>query len=688
MASPYAHSGSGGAGDAIGGGYPSGGSSLQLELRGSGGGIPPLSPLDANKRRWRGDGHGHGFSGLYGGGENGTSEYNKNEIEESGRPGYYGGEELDLSPTNLEVHAMASASASAAAAAVGPSYSPAGQCAGAGGATFFHGDDGLDLSPSKTEQEQMNMQQQRNMQQQPMNMQGELYRYTPPPLVNSSVSGSSYGTTTHSSEGSSGTNLGSTHRMTSTGRKRRYRNDDQQGPMQQQQRGVYPYQNHSGQSFFSRYDNEYDDHHRHSHPHSSSSALVTPPEEVSVPSPSSYEPTDGRFWSYAMGEYANPRSCHERFGHSWPLTDRDRSVWTEGDFAIGRVLGSGNFGDVVLARSRDGGSSPYGSSSGDGGTAVFAIKTVPKSKILQSQSGIAIARREIEIQTRLRHPNVLGCEGYFHNRTSLFLVLEYANGRDLFDLFTKKQKMLADAKSRRQGGEDAQLHSDDDDDDDQYVATLPHTLAAHVTRQVAQALLYLQSKDVAHRDLKPENIMLHYPATTSGGSSPRNDPMNAQIKLCDFGWSCWCPFPTGHRHSTLCGTPEYIAPEILATEHSSKRPRLSTMVGNATSSGSPTGLNYDARYVDAWSLGVMIFELVSNTTPFRDDEISKDGENNEQIFAAIRRFDDDDLESLYVGRDVPFEWRQFGRIVRGLLRTNPMERLSMKQVLDHPWLKV
>ena len=97
-------------------------------------------------------------------------------------------------------------------------------------------------------------------------------------------------------------------------------------------------------------------------------------------------------------------------------------------------------------------------------------------------------------------------------------------------------------------------------------------------------------------------------------------------------------------------------------------------------------MNYDARYVDAWSLGVMVFELVSNTTPFRD-EISKDGEN-EQIFAAIRRFDDDDLESLYVGRDVPNEWRQFGRIVRGLLRTNPMERLGMKQVLDHPWLKV
>ena len=98
-----------------------------------------------------------------------------------------------------------------------------------------------------------------------------------------------------------------------------------------------------------------------------------------MPSPSSYEPSDGRFWSYSVGEYANPRSCHERFGHSWPLTDRDRSVWTERDFAVGRVLGSGNFGDVVLARSR------YGSAGDDGrgrgkSAVLFAIKAVPKAK--------------------------------------------------------------------------------------------------------------------------------------------------------------------------------------------------------------------------------------------------------------------------------------------------------------------
>ena len=173
--------------------------------------------------------------------------------------------------------------------------------------------------------------------------------------------------------------------------------------------------------------------------------------------------------------------------------------------------------------------------------------------------------------------------------------------------------------------------------------------------------------------------MLHYP------SGSQDDPMNAQIKLCDLGWSCWCPSPSGNRHFTLCGTPEYIAPEILASSLP-KKPRLSTIVGSLSN---PMSMGYDARYVDAWSLGVMIFELISNETPFgfpagRDDK----DDNNQQIFAAIQRFDDDDLESLHVGRDVPNEWKLFGRIVRGLLRTNPMERLSMKQVLDHPWLKV
>ena len=264
-----------------------------------------------------------------------------------------------------------------------------------------------------------------------------------------------------------------------------------------------------------RYD-EYDsnnsnDDDRYDADHGTSTA-ITPPVGP-VPSPSSYPPNDHRFWSYSVGKYAHRRSCYEGFGHSWPLTDRDRAVWTRRDFAFSsKVLGSGNFGEVRLVRSRadsgaDSGSGSSSSSSSNNGSrgTVFAIKTISKDKILKSRQGISIARREIEIQTRLHHPNILGCEGYFHDRSSLFLVLEYANGRDLFALFKKKQRMLADDRRRRQ----VDAHSDDDDDDgdgddDQYVATLPHSLAARIIRQVAQALLYLESKNVAHRDIKPE----------------------------------------------------------------------------------------------------------------------------------------------------------------------------------------
>ena len=239
------------------------------------------------------------------------------------------------------------------------------------------------------------------------------------------------------------------------------------------------------------------------------SMAITPPVE-SVPSPSSYQPNDQRFWSFSVGKYAHRRSCHERFGHSWPLTERDRAVWTRRDFAFSsRVLGTGNFGEVRLVRCRDdgggGSSGRSGNNSGSRGT-VLAIKTISKEQILKSRQGIAIARREIEIQTRLHHPNVLGCQGFFHDRSSLYLVLEYANGRDLFALFKKKQMMLADDRRRRQAYACSSGDGDNynSDDDDQYVATLPHSLAARITRQVAQALLYLESKNVAHRDIKPE----------------------------------------------------------------------------------------------------------------------------------------------------------------------------------------
>ena len=88
------------------------------------------------------------------------------------------------------------------------------------------------------------------------------------------------------------------------------------------------------------------------------------------------------------------------------------------------------------------------------------------------------------------------------------------------------------------------------------------------------------------------------------------------LKLIDYGFAK----VVKKRTYTICGTPEYIAPEILAANPAglSRTPRLSAMVGSAAAAAhnAPRAVTYDARYVDAWSLGVLMFELICNTTPF------------------------------------------------------------------------
>jgi len=104
---------------------------------------------------------------------------------------------------------------------------------------------------------------------------------------------------------------------------------------------------------------------------------------------------------------------------------------------------------------------------------------------------------------------------------------------------------------------------------------LPQTVATRYIRDVADALDYCGRRNVYHRDIKPENLLL--------GADGR-------VKLSDFGWAIHAPPPTDRR-STLCGTPEYVAPEMLLEK------------------------DYGAA-VDRWSLGVLAYELVVGKTPF------------------------------------------------------------------------
>ncbi|MQL90929.1 hypothetical protein Taro_023527 [Colocasia esculenta] len=137
--------------------------------------------------------------------------------------------------------------------------------------------------------------------------------------------------------------------------------------------------------------------------------------------------------------------------------------WCLSDFEIGKLLGEGKFGKVYLAREKESG---Y----------VVALKVLFKEKLEKYQYHNHL-RREIEIQCSLDHPNVLRLYAWFHDDTRIFLVLEYAAGRELY-------KLLQDFKH------------------------FSEKRAATYIASLSRALAYLHDKQVIHRDIKPENLLL------------------------------------------------------------------------------------------------------------------------------------------------------------------------------------
>lgn len=161
---------------------------------------------------------------------------------------------------------------------------------------------------------------------------------------------------------------------------------------------------------------------------------------------------------------------------------------------------SGKFGNVYLAREKN---SKY----------IVALKVLQKQQLLKANVEHQL-RREIEIQSHLRHRNILRLFGYFYDEKRIFLILEFAPGGELY-------KQLMD-----QG-------------------KFPERQSADYTLQMARALSYCHSKHVIHRDIKPENLLL--------GSK-------GELKIADFGWSVHAP---SSRRNTLCGTLDYLPPEMI-----------------------------------------------------------------------------------------------------------------------------
>ncbi|KAL6781320.1 ALK2 [Auxenochlorella protothecoides x Auxenochlorella symbiontica] len=258
--------------------------------------------------------------------------------------------------------------------------------------------------------------------------------------------------------------------------------------------------------------------------------------------------------------------------------------WQLTDFDIGKPLGRGKFGNVYLARERK---NKY----------IVALKVLFKNQ-LQTSNVEHQLRREIEIQSHLRHPNILRLYGYFYDETRVYLILEYAARGELY-------------KELQRVG-----HFDE-----------PRT--ATYIASLAKALLYCHSKHVIHRDIKPENLLLG---------------LHGELKIADFGWSVHAP---NSRRQTLCGTLDYLPPEMVE--------------GRAHDTG-----------VDIWSLGVLAFEFLVGTPPF---EAAGHSDTYKRILKVDLRFPDTPVVSAGARR-----------LISKLLVKDPAARLPLSQVLTDPWI--
>ncbi|KAI0407530.1 serine/threonine-protein kinase [Xylaria palmicola] len=260
-----------------------------------------------------------------------------------------------------------------------------------------------------------------------------------------------------------------------------------------------------------------------------------------------------------------------------------------GMFEIGRPLGKGKFGRVYLARHRKSG---Y----------ICALKMLKKEEITREKAEIHV-RREIEVHGNLRHPGILGFYGWFHDSRRIFLVLEYAAGGELFKILQRQ-------------GHFSELRAA------QYIA------------QVASSLIYLHSKNVMHRDMKPENILVG---------------LYGELKLADFGYSVHAP---SNRRDTLCGTLDYLPPEMIPPEKIRSTQQSYT------------------KAVDQWTLGVLTYEFLTGEAPFEDS-----------VAMTQRRIAKGDMKPL--PSRLSLEAKGF---VHSLLVLNPSKRLPLKDVLEHPWI--
>ncbi|KAF7731832.1 camp-dependent protein kinase catalytic subunit [Apophysomyces ossiformis] len=256
------------------------------------------------------------------------------------------------------------------------------------------------------------------------------------------------------------------------------------------------------------------------------------------------------------------------------------------DFRMQRTLGTGSFGRVHLAQSK------YNNR-------FYAVKVLRKSDIVRMKQ-VEHTKNERSVLMSVEHPFIVNLWGTFADYSHVYMVMDFVPGGELFSYLRKTKRF-------------------------------PNDVARFYSAEVLLALVYLHKHSIVYRDLKPENLLLD----TTG-----------HIKITDFGFAKRIPEDITY---TLCGTPDYLAPEIIQSKGYSKA-------------------------VDFWALGVLIYEMLAGHAPFYADSQFKLYEKIMSSRPKYPSYFDSAAKDLLKHLLISDKTMRYGNLKRGY-----------RDVMDHRW---